>query len=321
MIKTELAKVAKQLELTYSSKDKVMFGQYKSYKIAVKEDIKGHRYYFSFPIKPSKLSQNESMDTFIHELLQDTKTIKAAVYEDYSLTVEVAMKAMAKNNISSVIELLDKMINFAKQNLYEACCSTCGEKSNISSYLINEALVHNCEKCYNETIQDLDDIQLSIKNRKGSFVTGLVGAILGSLIGVVLWVVVYAIGYIAAICGVVLAVCIIKGYELLGGKLNALGIITTALLTIFMVYVATYLSYGYEVYAALKNTENIDIFQGIRLVKPFLNEYEEVKRSFIGDLALGYLLTSIGAISTFISAYKRSNFKYKTKKLVVNEAA
>ncbi|WMM26101.1 hypothetical protein RBU61_05340 [Tissierella sp. MB52-C2] len=195
------------------------------------------------------------------------------------------------------------------------CCELCGEVKENPVYLINDTPLCICDNCYNKIIQNLDNAQLSTQNKSDNTVAGTVGAFLGSLLWVLIWVVVYAMGYIAVICGIILAICIIKGYEKFEGKLNKIWITITVIMTISMVFFANYLSYGYEIYLAFKNTDNINIFEGIRSVKFFLEEYPNIKSSFIGDLLLEYFFTIIGSVFTFIKAYKTSNFKYTTRKL------
>ncbi len=315
MIKTELAKVAEALGLTYHAKDRVMLGKYKNYKVVARENLPERLYSVSFPIKTSDLTQTESMNAFIQELVLDKKKIKKVTYEGGGLRVDVIMKGMAKTNVSYLTELIDKIATFAARNYYETCCEMCGENKETEVHLINNKAVYVCETCYGQIIEGLDSLQENAKQRKGNFVTGIVGAFLGSLIGIALWVVVYALGYIAAICGVVLAVCIIKGYELFGGKLNVLGMIITITMTIAMVFVATYTAYGYELYSVLNEYESVGFIEAINGLKYFLMDYEDVRRSFIADLFLGYFFTAIGSISSFISAYRVSNFKYTAKKV------
>ena len=54
---------------------------------------------------------------------------------------------------------------------------------------------------------------------------GIVGALIGSLIGAVVIVIVGQLGYVAAVSGLVMAICTLKGYEMLGKKLGTPGII------------------------------------------------------------------------------------------------
>ncbi len=314
-MKTEMAKVAEQQHLAYDSHEKIMWGNYKGYKIAVIEDAANWSYHFNVPLNSMEDFGSSGLNDFIQLLSDEKKRIKSIYYKDYGLKIEMAMSRKAKSNTENLISLLDRIVDFARNYSYVSCCETCGDQSESSVYAINGNTFCGCNECYNNTISNLEDIKSAAKDKKGNLITGIVGALLGALIGAALWVAVYALGYIAAICGIILAVCIIKGYELFGGKLNKAGIALTVVLTIAMVYVSTYAAYGYTVYDTLKETENIDIFDAIRSVRYFIEDYPDIASSFYKDLVMGYIFTAVGTISTFYSAYQHASAKYSAKKL------
>ena len=76
------------------------------------------------------------------------------------------------------------------------------------------------------------------EKRRESLVAGLVGAFLGSLLGMACIIVVSQLGYVASLCGVVMAVCTLKGYELLGSALSRKGAAAAGIITVVMTYVA-----------------------------------------------------------------------------------
>ena len=102
------------------------------------------------------------------------------------------------------------------------------------THLINGSCRSICSACFGKMQENIATAQADIKAKPGNYVTGIVGALLGSLIGVIAWVLVYQLGYIAAIVGLIMAVCTIKGYQLLGGKLNIAGVIICVVIMIEM---------------------------------------------------------------------------------------
>ncbi|MFQ8922600.1 MAG: hypothetical protein ACLR60_11950 [Clostridium paraputrificum] len=135
-------------------------------------------------------------------------------------------------------------------------------------------------------------------NNNGRILFGVIGAFLGSLVGVILWILLYNFGYIASISGLVMVICAIKGYEKFGGEINKVGMVIILIMTIIMVYIATHLSYGVEIYSTFK-IDGVTIFDGVKSVGMFLDEIPEVKSSFIKDLLMGYLFTLVGTFRTF----------------------
>ena len=61
------------------------------------------------------------------------------------------------------------------------------------------------------------------KKKRENIAAGIVGAFLGTLLGVVCIVIIDQMGYVASVSGFVMAICALKGYELLGGTLSKKG--------------------------------------------------------------------------------------------------
>ena len=76
---------------------------------------------------------------------------------------------------------------------------------------------------------------------------GIVGALVGSLLGVACIVILSQLGYVAALSGVVMAVCTLKGYEIGSGKLSKRGIVISVILMLVMTYVGDRLDWAITV--------------------------------------------------------------------------
>jgi hypothetical protein len=137
------------------------------------------------------------------------------------------------------------------------------------------------------------------KKAEENFIAGIVGAFLFSLAGVVVWFAVYQLGFIAGIAGIVTVVCAIQGYGVFGKVASPKGLIASLLISVAMIFIAEYICIGYEIYVAYKPQYDITIFDALRAVDDFLQE-EEIRNSFIYDLALGYGFTLLGSIRSII---------------------
>ena len=96
---------------------------------------------------------------------------------------------------------------------------------------------------------------------RDNVVAGTVGAFLGSLIGVACIVLISKLGYVSVASGVVMAVCSLKGYALLGGKLTKRGAVISSLLMIVMTYIANKLCFALAVMEVVSETEKISFFR------------------------------------------------------------
>ena len=141
---------------------------------------------------------------------------------------------------------------------------------------------------------------MEVKKKKGNVVAGTVGAFLGSLIGVACIVIVGQMGYVASVCGLVMAVCALKGYELLGGGLGKPGAAVSSVLIVVMTYLAHQLDWAVSAASALE-TGILEAFRAI----PYLREVGAIEaRSYWGGLAMLYLFTLVGAVPTVLAGLR-----------------
>ena len=138
--------------------------------------------------------------------------------------------------------------------------------------------------------------------RRENVLTGLIGAFLGSLIGVACIVAIGQLGYVASISGVIMAVCAIKGYELLGGAMSRKGAVIACILIVLMTYLGNRLDFTVTV-ARLVGTDIFSTFQALNELfdAGYLNA-----GAYWGNLVMLYLFTLLGAVPTLITAFRRA---------------
>lgn len=138
------------------------------------------------------------------------------------------------------------------------------------------------------------------EKRRESLVAGLVGAFLGSLLGMACIIVVSQLGYVASLCGVVMAVCTLKGYELLGSALSRKGAAAAGIITVVMTYVAYQIDCAIQVAVAAE----VDVFLAFRNMGMLLKEGYLDTGAYWGGLVLLYLFTLLGAAPLIIAALR-----------------
>ena len=148
--------------------------------------------------------------------------------------------------------------------------------------------------CYNcfVNLQQNQAVNSSEKQKKKeNIVGGIVGALIGSLLGAACIVLLGQLGYVAALSGVIMAVCTMKGYDLLGGKLSTIGVMT---------YTGNRLDWAISVAQGFE----VDIATAFRSV-PLLIEEEIIDAaSYWANLVMVYVFVLIGAIPTVVNTMK-----------------
>ncbi len=140
------------------------------------------------------------------------------------------------------------------------------------------------------------------EKRRENVVAGAVGAFLGALIGVVCTVVIGQLGYVASVSGLIMAVCALKGYELLGGALSRKGAAIASVLILVMTYFAHRLTWAAAIMSAFEG--EVGLLEAFRAIPQMLEEGMLEGPAYWGDLAMLYLFTLLGAVPTIISGLR-----------------
>lgn len=105
-----------------------------------------------------------------------------------------------------------------------------------------------------------------------------------------------------------------KGYELLGGRLDKKGVIGSVIIMIVMIYFANNVSWSWEIYDVFKADYDITFFDAYVSMKDVLIE-SNLLGSYYGDLIIGYLLTAVASFRNIMNAFKVSTGNFTMKKI------
>ena len=140
--------------------------------------------------------------------------------------------------------------------------------------------------------------------KKENMVTGIVGALLGAALGGGCIILLSQLGYVAALSGLVLAVCTLKGYELLGGKLSKKGMVICIVLMLVTPYIADRLDWA----IVLMNEWSeygITLGEAFAIIPELVTEEAIEASAYYGNLAMIYLFVLLGAFSTVRGLIKK----------------
>lgn len=160
-----------------------------------------------------------------------------------------------------------------------------------------------CDYC--GTVQkDLDTVDT---RKKGNLAAGFVGALIGAVIGGAAIILVSRLGFVAGICGLILAVCTLKGYEIMGSALDKTGVLVCLVLMVITPYVADRLDWALILMEDYKATYNESLSLGIAfsLIPDLISDGAIEMSAYVTNLAMVYLFTVLGAAKTVIQVLKK----------------
>ena len=255
-----------------------------------------------------------SVVDFVNQCPSKFKYLQTASYSGTKVIAEFWGNGLKWGSayVPCIDAFLKEITDYFRTNQLSTCCETCGIGSGLSLYQIESADHLFCFACYAQTS---DQIQKSIhekaKQGNGNVIGGIIGALLGALLGVIAWVLIYQLGNISALGGLVMVICALKGYELLGGRLNILGIILSCVISVVMLLFAEQVCLSIEIYQAFREYD-VTFFEAFQSVPAFLEE-PEILGAVVYDLVIGFILLAAGAGGTIYQVYKKNKNSVNTK--------
>ena len=163
-----------------------------------------------------------------------------------------------------------------------------------------------CSKCGNTVPEDMlrcdqCGFPLKPKTKRENVLAGGVGAFLGAVIGAACIILTSQLGYIASIFGLILAVCTLKGYELLGGKLSGKGILISILIMAVTPYLADRIDWAILIMQEWKQYD-ISFADAFAVFPEILKDGAVDLGDYMKNLLMVYGFTLLGAFATIRNA-------------------
>ncbi len=213
----------------------------------------------------------------------------------------------------ALTEVLGVLLSFMREKGFAPCCSNCGKTvEEVGGYRAGGQYMHLCPDCEGVVRTSFQNEGFKRDSKKENLAAGIVGALLGSLLGVVCVILLSQMGYVAALSGVVMAVGVLKGYELLGGKLTRRGIVVSVIIMLIMTYVGDRLDWAISLQ---REVEEFNVLEMYRLIPWLLSEEYIDKAVYFFNLILLYLFLLLGAVPTIRGSLSSKKEQYSIARI------
>lgn len=246
------------------------------------------------------------------QVVSESKIISNCKVQGYQVSYTLKTGMSVNKSVEKLREALTIITNFLNTQDFKSCCQEDGTEGIEDIYNIAGVPVICCPDCFKLRSDEVSVNQHEKSQKKENIIGGFVGALIGSLLGVVAIVILGQLGYVAVISGLILAVCTLKGYELLGGKLSKVGIVISVLIMIVMVYFGSRLDWSISV---ANYYEDVDILYAFQILPQLFAEGYLEASAFYESLFLVYIFTAIGAIPTIINMIRDGKLKTESYKM------
>lgn len=310
------ADLASALGLSYDSANNVIYGQREGFDVVLYAEDSRYPYVLTFHTAVrTSTGVALSKDDF-KELSKRAKALGVGKQEGSNVIVSMSGQANQEKLRNSVTEGMNELFAFFREKGCSPSCSLCSQAEDVTAYRAGSSIYHLCPNCETNMRGNLAAAAQQKEQKKENIVGGIVGALLGSLLGVVVIIILSRMGYVAALSGVIMAVGVLKGYELLGGKLTTKGIVISAVLMLVMTYVGDRLDWAIVLLGEGGGSKmGYNLFDCYRLF-PQMLEYGFVEMSsYVGNLVLLYIFLLLGAVPTVWAKVKERKEEGKMVKI------
>lgn len=298
--------LASALGFRYDAVNNVLYGQRDGFDLIVYAADAAHPYLLSAHTAARNVYGATLTKEQTKELVKSVKPISGCLQNGSSIVVTINASMGSRITLEKltacVAEGVGVFTAFLRQKGFIPCCSMCGMEKYVTPHEVEGAYYHLCPEC-----------EMSMRGRlsapkplkRENVVGGIVGALLGSLLGVLCIVALGQAGYVAALSGAIMAVGVLKGYELLGGRLTKKGIVISIVIMLAMTYVGNQLDWAISLYRKGGGADlGFNIFDCYKLVPWSVSNGVIDKSSYIFNLCIIYLFLLLGAVPTICTRVK-----------------
>ena len=305
-----LKRLAEETGLYYDGKQPMLTGLYHGYPVALTWLSSARCMMVSASAAALEVTQPPEM--LFSGIRGQIKNVRSAVMKGNRMEIVYGLSRLGEKQMTDIRYLLDCMTAFLANNRWQPSCENCSSPE-LAFAEVGGVARCLCEPCTAQIEAALEQNRQEKSQKKGNFFTGLIGALLGALLSAVLWVIVAQFGYIAAVVGLIMGVLTIKGFELLGGKINVASIVTCCVIVGVVLILANVISLGIEIYSVYQS-EGVTIFDCIMAVPAFL-AYQEIASAFWLDTAVGLLFTYAALIPSALNIYRNKTGAYSLRRI------
>lgn len=292
-------------------KDGVAFGNYHGYMMSMEEGVGWKSISFAVHFK-DETAQNALLG-FLHDpAIKKQYRISEVFAAANSIKITFVDNPGTRKRIAEAINIIyDKFVSLGGIGITH--CSSCGMEIHETGVpaVINGMVFFMHEDCLQKNAEHLSNIHEETR-KKGSVLTGSIGALLGALIGAIPWALAYSAGWFVALIGFLIGFLAKKGYELFNGKESRVKGVIILIVTIIGVAVGTLGGVVWGVHQALSGYGFV-IEEECYILSLLLTENTEgILTDLILDFIMGLVFAFLGIYSTILSIFKSTSKKNNT---------
>lgn len=241
---------------------------------------------------------NDNQKRKISETLK-AKKIKFFKYDFNAFGLFCGMNGFTANSLAKTLSsTINIVMGCLEENgaLKKTHCPVCGkeldEENSVKANVEGLSITMDNE-CFSKINEEIVQDNKEFEEAPNNFAKGFVGALIGAIGGAILSIILYTLGFISAISAVVSVLLGAFLYKKMGGKPNAMMIVTVLLVSLFAQLAATFFVF---VVTAFSKCAESGVVYGVFDAFKYCMADEEFSSAFTHDMILTVVFTVIGLV-------------------------
>ncbi len=312
-IKEQYAQIASALQLRFDEEYEAIHGNYGGYPVLIVPSSSGSNVYYYMPkiciAAESALGPLSKEDCKAYK--KEHAYVSSLSQSGRLVTLVVKNQRKAERLMEAIGTELRNLISYLHSRGFQPCCQVCGQPVPAEAYFVSGGFLQMCEDCRVSLNQRMAVQMNRDRSKSENVIGGVVGAALGSLLGAASIILLSQLGYVAALSGLVMAICTLKGYELLSGKLSRLGIVVSCVLMVAMTYVGDRIDWALVV----ARDVGMGFASAFGYIPTLVNIGMIEASTYWANLLLVYLFVILGAVPTILGVLRNRRDEGKISRL------
>ena len=289
-------KLATELGLNYDRESGIVAGFYNGYHIAFIMQNNLRQIIVSVSNGTGQMPEKEVLKQAHKE---NKKVLSNPSVQGYRATYSIPNAISDNGKLERSAAAAAVLTEFLKANCLRDCSELSGRPDESSCYFVSGGLRFLTRDEYDTERNRAQSSFNEQNSKRGNPIAGIVGALIGSFAGLVVMVLIGQLGYVSPWTGLVMGVCVAKGYELLSGKFDTVGLVCSILIMVGMTYLGNQLDWAITIARAYE----ANVFDAFPVVNEVVKA-NELLPVYYRNLALYYFAMLCGALPTIYGLMK-----------------
>lgn len=306
MIDGKITELLQTKGMEYDETSASWYGTVSGYGMKLVRTNDGKNYELVVPVTNGSMPDKQTMA----ELGKQINAVGRVTVKQYDVTFFIKRPLTTGAYLENISAAVSAVPEVLRSQGFTSCCESSGRTDNLLFCVVGGEVLLLTDEEYGKREIAVKERHYTKSEKGENVVTGIVGAFLGSIIGLIVIVLVGQLGYVAVLSGIVMGVCTVKGYAILGGKLSKKGAVISLIIMVGMTFAAFILDSC--IYVIRQSPDDVAYIE--EMIRYFADAvFKEPK--YTVELIKLFAFTLIGAVPAMLGAFRDEKMSITAYKL------